>query len=96
MRRVAKGDGEWWIYDELAAGDRVARREEIAADRIRVRDPKWWVGGLVTALVAGGGYEAVAAALGDGEFTPSNALELAFVSFVVGVVVTLASALRRQ
>jgi hypothetical protein len=93
---MAKGDGEWWIYDELAAGDRAARREEIATDRTRISDPKWWAGGLVAAVLAGGGYEAVAAALGDGQFTPSNALELALVSFVIGVVVTLGSALRRQ
>jgi hypothetical protein len=93
---VANGDGEWWIYDELAAGDRAARREEITADRTRIRDPKWWVGGLVAAVEVGGGYEAVAAALGDGRFTPSNVLELALVPFAVGAVVTLATALRRQ
>jgi hypothetical protein len=72
------------------------RREEITADWIPIRDPKWWVGGFVAALVAGAGYEAVAAALGDGQFTPSHALELALVSFDGGVVVTLGSALRRQ
>jgi hypothetical protein len=92
---VAKGDGEWWIYQELAQADRAAKREEVAADHARIRNPKWWAGGLVSALVACGAYEAVAAQLGDGRFTPSKVLWGALAVFAVGAVATLVSALRR-
>jgi hypothetical protein len=89
-RAWPNGDGQWWIYDELAAS--ADRRAEIAADCERVRSARWWLGGLVAALVAGGSYEAVAAALGDSRFTLSAALELTLVAFGASVLVTLGPA----
>jgi hypothetical protein len=71
---VATNDGEWWIYQELAEVDRASKREEVLTDRARLRNPKWWVASTATALIGYGVYEAIAAHLGDGRFTPSKVL----------------------
>ena len=92
---MAKGDGEWWVYEEIAATDRAEKREAVVADRARVRDPRWWAGGIVSALVVGAGYEAIGAQLGDGAFTPSAAVRVALVAFASVAVATVVSALRR-
>jgi hypothetical protein len=43
----------------------------------------------------GAGFEAVAAAFGDGDFTPSQAAWVALIAFVSNGVGTVVSALRR-
>jgi hypothetical protein len=92
---VAKNDGEWWIYQEVAQADRASKREEVLTDRARLRNPKWWVASTAAALIVLGAYEAIAAQLGDGRFTPSKVLWGALVALGVGAVATLLSALRR-
>ena len=64
-------------------------------DRRRLRNPVWWLTAVGAVLVAGIGWEAVAAALGAGDFTLRTGVDNALLPFLGLVAVTLISAIRR-
>ena len=84
------------MYEQLAEAERARKRNELAENRARLRQPKRWVAGGAASLMVGGGYEAVAAALGDGDFTVMHALAVAAITFGVEVLATLVSAVGRS